>query len=51
MAVRLQLYALAYNLGDFMRTLAMPETAEPRSLTGLREKLIEIGAKVMSQGR
>jgi hypothetical protein len=28
-AVRLQLHALAYNLGNFMRTLAMPKTAEP----------------------
>src|SRR5205085_12556059 len=27
-AVRLQLHALAYNLGNFMRTLAMPKTAE-----------------------
>jgi len=34
-----------------MRTLAMPETAEPWSLTGLREKLIKIGAKVVSHGR
>jgi Transposase DDE domain group 1 len=47
-AVRLQLHALAYNLGNFMRTLAMPKTAEPRSLTSLREKLIKIGAKVVS---
>ena len=38
-AVRLQLHALAYNLGNFMRTFAMPETAEPWSLTSLREKL------------
>jgi hypothetical protein len=29
-----------------MRTLAMPKTAEPWSLTSLREKLIKIGAKV-----
>ena len=50
-AVRLQLHALAYNLGNFMRTLAMPETAEPWSLTSLREKLIKIGAKVVSHGR
>jgi hypothetical protein len=28
-AVRHQLHALAYNLGNFMRTLAMPETAQP----------------------
>jgi hypothetical protein len=26
---RLQLHALAYNLGNFMRTLAMPKAAKP----------------------
>jgi hypothetical protein len=50
-AVRLQLHALAYNLANFMRTLAMPKTAEPWSLTSLREKLIKIGAKVVNHGR
>jgi hypothetical protein len=50
-AVRLQLHALAYNLGNFMRTLAMPKAAEPWSLTSLREKLIKIGAKIVSHGR
>jgi hypothetical protein len=50
-AVRLQLHALAYNLGNFMRTLAMPKTARPWSLTSLREKLIKIGAKVVSHRR
>jgi hypothetical protein len=50
-AVRLQLHALAYNLGNFMRTLAIPKAAEPWSLTSLREKLIKIGAKVVSHGR
>jgi hypothetical protein len=49
-AVRLQLHALAYNLGNFMRTLACPRV-EPWSLTSLREKLIKIGAKVVSHGR
>jgi hypothetical protein len=34
-----------------MRTLAMPQTAQPWSLTSLREKLIKIGAKVVSHGR
>ena len=34
-----------------MRTLAMPKTAEPWSLTNLREELIKIGAKVVSHGR
>jgi hypothetical protein len=50
-AVRLQLHVLAYNLGNFMRTLAMPKPTEPWSLTSLREKLIKIGAKVTSHGR
>jgi hypothetical protein len=50
-AVRLQLHVLAYNLGNFMRTLAMPKAAEPWSLTSLREKLIKIGANLFSRGR
>ena len=50
-AVCLQLHALAYNLGNFMRKLAMPKAVEPWSLTGLREKLVKIGAKVVSHGR
>jgi hypothetical protein len=50
-AVRLQLHALAYNLGNFMRTPAMPKVAEPWSLTSLKEKLIKIGAKIVSHGR
>src|ERR687885_11976 len=50
-AVRLQLHVLAYNIGNFMRTLAMPKTAKRWSLTSLREKLIKIGAKVVSHGR
>ena len=50
-AVRLQLHTLAYNLGNFMRTRAMPKTVERWSMTSLREKLIKIGAKVVSHGR
>ena len=50
-AVRLQLHALAYNLGNFMRTLAMPKAVERWSMTSLREKLVKIGAKVVSHGR
>ena len=49
--VRLQLHTLPYNLGNFMRTLAIPKTAKPWSLTSPREKLIKIGAKVVSHGR
>ena len=50
-AVRLQLHALAYNLANFMRTLALPKEVEQWSLTTLREKLVKIGAKVVSHGR
>ena len=50
-AVRLQLHALAYNLGNFLRTLATPEAIKDWSLTSLKEKLIKIGAKVVSHGR
>jgi hypothetical protein len=50
-AVRLQLHALAYNLGNFLRTLAIPEAIAEWSLTTLREKLVKIGAKVVSHGR
>ena len=49
--VRLQLHALAYNLGNFLRTLALPKDVEHWSLTTLREKLIKIGAKVVRHGR
>jgi hypothetical protein len=50
-AVRLQLHALAYNLGNFLRTLATPEPIKDWSLSSLKEKLIKIGAKVISHGR
>jgi len=50
-AVRLQLRALAYNIANFMRTLALPEAVAQWSLTSLREKLIKIGAKVVRHAR
>jgi hypothetical protein len=49
--VRLQLHALAYNLANFMRTLALPKEVEHWSLTTIREKLVRIGAKVVAHGR
>ena len=49
--MRLQLHALAYNLGNFLRTLATPEPIKDWSLTSLKDKLIKIGAKVVSHGR
>jgi hypothetical protein len=50
-AVRLQLHTLAYNLGNFLRTLATPEPIKDWSLTTLKDKLIKIGAKVVRHGR
>ncbi len=44
-------HALAYNLGNFMRALALPKEVEHWSLTTLREKLVKIGAKVVRHGR
>lgn len=49
--VRLQLFALAYNLGNFLRRLALPRSVKHWSLTTLREKLIKIGAKVVTHAR
>jgi hypothetical protein len=50
-AVRLQLHALAYNLGNFLRTLATPEPIKDWSLTSLKERLIKIGARIVRHGR
>jgi hypothetical protein len=46
-AVRLQLFALAYNLANFLRSLVLPHW----SLTTLREKLVKIGARIVRHGR
>jgi hypothetical protein len=48
--LRRKLHALAYNLGNFLRRLATPEPIK-EWLTSLKEKLIKIGAKVVSSGR
>src|SRR4051794_7155934 len=50
-AVRLQLFALAYNLANFLRSLALPRKVEQWSLTTLREKLVKIGARIVRHGR
>jgi Transposase DDE domain group 1 len=50
-AVRLQLHALAYNLANFLRTLALPEEIRQWSLTTLRQRLVKIGAKIVRHGR
>ena len=50
-AVRLQLHALAYNLANFLRTLATPEAIETWSLTSLRERLIKTGSRLVRHAR
>jgi hypothetical protein len=50
-AVRLQLFALAYNLANFLRSLALPDEVAQWSLTTMREKLVKIGARVVRHGR
>ncbi len=50
-AVRLKLHALAYNLANFLRSLALPQEVEQWSLTTLREKLVKIGARIVRHGR
>ena len=49
--VRLQLFALAHNLANFLRRLALPKRVRYWSLTTLREKLIKIGAKIVRHAR
>jgi hypothetical protein len=49
--VRLQLFAMAYNIGNFLRRLALPKSINDWSLRTMREKLVKIGAKVVSHAR
>jgi hypothetical protein len=49
--VRLQLFAMAYNLGNFLRRLVLPRPMKHWTMTTLREKLIKIGAKVVAHSR
>ena len=50
-AARLQLFALAYNLANSLRQLALPRSIRSWSLTTLREKLVKIGAKVVAHAK
>jgi len=50
-ATRLQLFALEYNLANFLRQLVLPKPIQGWTLTTLREKLVKIGAKVMTHSK
>jgi hypothetical protein len=49
--VRLGLFVLAYNLGNFLRRLVLPGKIKHWSLRTLLVKLIKIGAKVLKHSR
>lgn len=49
--VRLQLFVLACNRGNFLRQAVLPKAVRLWTLTTLREKLIKIGAKVRRHSR
>jgi Transposase DDE domain group 1 len=48
---RLQLFALAYDLRNFLRQLALPRSVRRWSMTTLRDGPIEIGAEVVHHAR
>lgn len=49
--VRLQFFSLAYNVGNFLRSLALPRKVSQWTLTTLREKLVKNGAKVVRHAK
>ena len=49
--VRLQLFILAYNLGNFLRRLCLPKAVKHWSLRSVQVKLIKIGARLVRHAR
>jgi hypothetical protein len=49
--VRLWLFILAYNLGNFVRRLALPKAIRRWSLTSIQTSLIKIGARLVRHAR
>ena len=49
--MRLQLFVLAHNPGNFLRQAVLAQAVRCWTLTTLREKLIKIGAKVVRHSR
>ena len=45
--VRLGLFVLAYNLGNFMRRLVLPEAMKHWSLTSLQTRMIKTGGRLV----
>ena len=49
--VRLGLFILAYNLGNFVRRLALPEAMKRWSLTSLETRLVKTGGRLVRRAR
>ncbi len=49
--VRLALFVLAYNLGNFLRRLALPASIRYWSLRSIQVKLIKMGGKIVHHAR
>jgi len=49
--VRLQLFVLAYNLGNFLRRLGLPRAIKDWSLRSLQMKLIKTGGRIVRHAR
>ncbi len=49
--VRLALFVLAYNLGNFMRRLGLPEAVKHWSLTSLQTRLIKTGGRLVRHAK
>jgi Transposase DDE domain group 1 len=49
--VRLQLFILAYNLGNFLRRLTRPKVVKEWSLQSVQLKLIKTGATLVRHAR
>ena len=48
---RLQLFVLAYNLGNFLRRLCLPKAINDWSLRSLQVKLIKMGGRIVRHAR
>ena len=49
--VRLMLFILAYNLGNFKRRLALPQAVKHWSLRSLQTNLIKTGGRLVRHAR
>ena len=49
--VRLKLFIMAYNMGNFLRTLVLPEGIKHWSLRTIQLKMIKIGARLIRHAR